>query len=215
MKAFEPYIERRLKEWAEWVRDKGRWQGFGSGVDRCALADPGRASQRMPGTYSDPTPAETMLAAFDRQGRHAQLHRHILGLETVERRVVAARYLGRPQAVPSTLEHGLVHKTWVPPTWTVDAEGKSQRIAGHFITQPFCLLDYVWSGYQSWAGVAATLDLPESTCRTAHDHAKDRIQKALNVDTVIRTGGFVPDGGRWTREAYLDYLAEQIILDAA
>lgn len=197
----EPWIERRLTEWASWVRDKGRWQGWGSGVDRSALADPGRSTQRMPGTYSDPTLAEIMLLMFDQQGRHARLHHHILSLPQLERRVVAARYCGQPRPVQSTREHAM------PPA------GLTMKDLERGVT-PICLMDYVWSGTQAWAQVALTLDVPESTCRGAHSRAQDRLQKQLNVDIVIRCGGFVPDGGR-DRETYLDHLAEQIILHAA
>ena len=110
MKKREPWIETRLKDWAVWLQLNARWIGWGSGVDKVGLlAEAGWGRSRNPGCYSNPTLAEVMAATHDGQSKHWRLDTLVRALRTTERRVVVARYCGKPVTIE---RDGVVRTVW-------------------------------------------------------------------------------------------------------
>lgn len=178
MRRREPWIEYALKRWSDWVRDNARWQGWGSGVDIVdALENAGWGRGRTPGVYANPVLAELLAMLHAGQGRHARMHAEITGLPTTERRVLVARYCGRPVPVERLMRSDMD----VPPS-----NRKPQKV---------CWLEYAWSGGPlAFAEIARLLGLAPSTCHDALARAKLRLQWRLEVRQSIRSGAFMPDG---------------------
>lgn len=166
-----PWIEELLSQWAGWVRDNARWQGWGSGIDR---ADESAGHlKRGPGSHSNPVLAELMAVLANRHGRYARVHEHVMGLPIRERQVLVARYCGRPVAVPDKVRQG-------------NLSAHDQRRV--------CLLEYAWSGLLPWEDVAQDLGMNAEDVDAAHFCGKWRLEFRLLVDQSIRTGAFRPDG---------------------
>ena len=183
-RAYEPWIERVLKAWSDWVCTNARWQGAGAGAQErigldsvSPLNDVGWGHTRNPGTHSDPTLAEVTAALHAGHGLAQAVHAEVMGLPVTERRVLVARYCGRPVQVERVL----------PP----DLPG------GRSTSR----MEMAWSGGPlPFAQIGWLLELAPSTCHEALDRAKLRLIFRLEVRDAIRFGRFAPDGGSLREE---------------
>lgn len=203
----EPWLDRLLQSWAAWVVEYSRWVGWGGGADD-PLADVGWARGRTPGSYANPVLAEATW-----HQRWAGVHAEIMGLPTTERRVIVARYCGRPVPFPRA-GHGedlMRVSIDVPPPepaareWAglevrcTDVTAANRHRALQRMAVPahpnVCWLEWRWSGGPlPFATIAQLLDLAPSTCHEAIDRAKIRLEFRLEVRRSIRSGLFSPDG---------------------
>lgn len=199
------WFDPALVAWASWVRDNARWQGWGGGVDRINEANHG--GKRSPGTHSDPVLAELMAMLGQKQGPHARLHKHVLGLPSDERKVIVARFCGRPTLQRSALDYA-------------DEKGRATFVGNWPKNKTVCLLDLVWHrGMEDekpleerklmrMRDVAITVGLSVSACETALERARLRLLFRIEVEAMIRRGAFMPDGRVYT-EQELEALREK------
>lgn len=195
----EPWLERTLQGWAAWLIEYSRWVGWGGGADD-PLADAGWARGRTPGSYANPVLAEASL-----HQKWSGVHAEIMGLPVTERRVLVARYCGKPVPMPrtgmgeDTLRIG-IDVPLPPPTEDHPAvKTKYLRRALQRLADPgkpnVCWIEWKWSGGPlPFAQVATLLDLAPSTCHAALERGKLRLQFRLEARAAVREGRFSPDG---------------------
>lgn len=190
------WMDFALMAWADWVRGCGRWQGWGGGVDR--IDEQNHGGKRTPGTHSDPVLAELIAILARGHGPHTRLHMQVLELKATERRVIVARYCGRPKLERSALD--LAEES------AMAAVPRGTRMSKKTV----CLLDLVWS--RGWdertqeerklmlmADVATTAGRSVSACEKALTRAKLRLLFKMEVERMIRRGEFTPDGRTYTQ----------------
>lgn len=176
------WIDALLMEWASWMRDHARWQGWGGGIDRIEASD--GKMPKAPGSYSDRVLSELIACEANRHGRPSRVHVHILALPQFERRVVMLRYAGRP----------------------IEIERKAPKVGPyhHAPERQEGPRDLTWSGPMAFVQVAEFTGRAVSTECDALDRAKLRLMFRMEVDRLIRGGTFVPDAGK-TREQYAEF----------
>lgn len=185
------WIDALLIEWASWMRDHSRWQGWGAGIDRIEASD--GKMPKAPGSYSDRVLSEVIACEANRHGRPSRVHVHILTLPRIERRVLVMRFAGTPQ----------------PAQRKVQKVGPYQQQDNH--PRP---VEFEWSGQTAMAVVAVTLGIELDDAYLHLDAAKLRIMFRMEHDRAIRAGTFMPDGGM-SREDYLAFFAQKFANDAA
>lgn len=234
----ESWMEHALRTWGEWVRDTAHWQGWGSGVDRAAImADVGWGRSRTPGTYSNPVLAEVMALLHDGQGRQSMMHGEVLGLPSTERRVLVARYCGRPVLRRRSLEVDTV-----PIDIRMDHSDPELKVA-HLpairarAARPkhpnICWLQLEWvrsinpkiekrNGMMPFSEIGEIIRRRASSCHEAAERARLRLEFRLQVRRAIREGRMEVNGGSLRSEYaathpqwYVDREREQEALDAA